>query len=191
MSNDTIKRRIQEISEGVLQQIIASVKRSRKFSLQLDKTTDIGNDVQLMVFVQYIDTNDYMKQFWFCRPLAKNTTGEQIFKKVDLFFKEHQLERSDCVSVCADGAQSMMGCKKGFISFLKKESKNISVVHCFLHRENLATKKIQRDLAIVFKKVISVDNFIKSCPLHTCLFRVLCDEMGAGHNGLLFHSNIC
>ena len=33
-------------------------------------------------------------------------------------------------------------------------------------------------------------NFIKSRPLHTRLFRVLYDEMGAEHNGLLFHSNI-
>ena len=49
-----------------------------------------------------------------CRALAKNTTGEPIFKKVDSFFKEHQLEWSDCVSVCADGAPSMMGSKKGF-----------------------------------------------------------------------------
>ena len=38
LSNDTIKRRIQEISEDVLQQTIASVKRSGNFSLQLDET---------------------------------------------------------------------------------------------------------------------------------------------------------
>ena len=38
LSNDTIKRRIQKISEDVLQQTIASVKRSGNFSLQLDET---------------------------------------------------------------------------------------------------------------------------------------------------------
>ena len=69
------------------------------------------------------------------------------------------------------------------MSFVKKENKNISVVHCLIHRENLAAKEIQGDLAIVFKKVISVVNFIKSRSLHTCLFRVLCDEMRAEHNG--------
>ena len=131
-----------------------------------------------------------MEQFLFCRPLAKNTTGEQIFKKVNLLYKEHQLEWSDCVSVCADGVPSMMGCKKGFMSFMKKENKSISVVHCLLYRENLAAKEIQEDLTIVFKVVISEVNFIKSRPLHTRLFRVLCDKMGAEHNGLLFHSNI-
>ena len=112
LSNDTIKRCIQEISEDILQQTIASVKRSGKFSLQLDETTDIGNDAQLMVFGRYLDTNDYMEQFLFCRPLAKNNTGEQIFKKVDLFFKKHQLQWSDCVSVCEDGAPSIWDVKR-------------------------------------------------------------------------------
>ena len=61
LSNDTIKWRIQEISD-VLQQtiVIASVKRSGKFSLQLDETIDMGNDAQLMMFARYLDTNDYM-----------------------------------------------------------------------------------------------------------------------------------
>ena len=69
-----------------------------------------------------------------------------------------------------------MGQKKGFISFVKKENKNISVVHCLLCRENLAAKEIQEDLAIDFEEVVSVVNFIKFRPLHTRLFRILCDE---------------
>ena len=190
LSNNTIKRRIQEISADILRQTIAAVKQSGKFSLQLDESTDIGNDAQLMVFVRYRASEDYVEQFLFCRQLTKNTTGEEIFKKVDSFFKEHQLSWSDCVSVCADGAPSMMGTKKGFMSFVKKENQDILVIHCLLHRENLAAKEIQEDLAIVFKEVVSVVNYIKSRPLCTRLFRALCDEMSAEHIGLLFHSNI-
>ena len=36
LSHDTIKRRIQELSDNVLQQTIASVKRSGKFSLLIE-----------------------------------------------------------------------------------------------------------------------------------------------------------
>ena len=71
------------------------------------------SEMMLMVFVQYLDTNEYVEQFLFCRLLAKNTTGKQRFK-------EHQLEWSDCVSVCTDGAPSMMGCKKGLYKFREK-----------------------------------------------------------------------
>ena len=188
--NDTMKRRIKELSRNILQQTIAAIRHCERFSLQLDETTDIGSDAQLMVFVRYFDTNDFVEQFLFCRSLAKNITEEEIFKKVDFFFEEHQLERSNCVSVCADGAPAMMGSNKGFMSFVKKKNNNISVVQCLLHRENLATKEIQENLAIVFKEVVSVVNYIKSRPLNTRLFRSLWDEMGAELRRLLFHSTI-
>ena len=86
LSND-MKQRIKELSRNVLQQTIAAIRHCEIFSLQLDETTDIGSDAQLMVFVRYFDTNDIIEQFLFCRPLAKNTTGEEIFKKVDFFFE--------------------------------------------------------------------------------------------------------
>ena len=125
-----------------------------------------------MVFLRYFDTNDFIEQFLFYRLLAKNTTEEEIFKKVDFIFEEHQLEWSNCVSVCADGAPAMMGSNKGFMSFVKRKNNNISVVHSLLHRKNLATKEIQENLAIV------------------CLFRAFCDEMRAELSGLLFHSTV-
>ena len=170
-----------------MQQTIASVKRSRKFSLQLDETTDIGNDAQFIVFVRYLVTNDNVEKFLFCRLLFKNTTGEEIFTEMDLFCNKHQIEWSDCVLVCADGAPSMMENKRDFMSFVKRQNNDISVVHCLLHIKNLAANEIYEDLAIVFKEVVTVVNYIKSCPLHTHFFRVLCDEMGAEHNGPVFH----
>ena len=74
LPNNTAKRRIQEILVDVLQQTIGAVKLSGKFSLQLDETTDISNDAQLMVFVRYRTSEDYEEQFLLCRPLTKNTT---------------------------------------------------------------------------------------------------------------------
>ena len=94
------------------------------------------------------------------------------------------------MSACADGAPAMMGIKKGFMSFAKKQNNDILIVHCYLHRENLAAKDIQANLALVFKEVVCVVNYTKSHSLCTCLFRVFCDEMGAEHSGLLHHSNI-
>ena len=80
----------------------------------LGETTDGGNDAQLMVSVRYRAADDYVEQFLFCRQLSKNTTAEEIFEKVDSFFQEHPILWSDCVSVCADGAPSVMGIRKGF-----------------------------------------------------------------------------
>ena len=128
--------------------------------------------------------------FFFAVSLQKNTTGEEIFKKIDSFFKEHQLSESDCVFVCANSAPSTIKTKKDFMSFVKKEKQHNLVIRCLLHRENLEAKEIQEDLAIVFKEVVSAVNYIKSHPSYSRLFRTLCDEMGADHSGLLFYLNI-
>ena len=149
----------------------------------------MGNEVQLRLFVRYRAAVDYVEQFLFCRQTAENSTGEEIFKKVDSF-NDHQLSWTVCVSACADSAPSMMGTKKGLKSFVKKENKDILVIHFLFHRENLAAKEIKGDLAIVFNEVVSVANYVKSRCLCTRLFRALCDEMGAEHNGLLFHSHM-
>ena len=85
----------------------------------------------------------------------------------------------------------MIGIKKGFMSFVKKKNNDILIVYCYLYRENLATKEIQENLALVFKEVVSVVNYIKSRPLCSHLLLVFCDEMGAEHSGLLYHLDIC
>jgi len=48
-----------------------------------------------MVFVRYGATEDNVGQFFFCCPLAKHTTREEMFEKVDTFTKEHQLFSHD------------------------------------------------------------------------------------------------
>jgi len=75
---------------------------------ELVETTDFGNDAQFMVFVRYRATEDYVEQSLLCCPLAERITRKEMFKKVESFTKLHQLSRTHCVSVRADGAYSAM-----------------------------------------------------------------------------------
>jgi hypothetical protein len=45
-----------------------------------------------------------------------------------------------CVGICTDGAPSMVGSIKGFITLAKQININIIHTHCFLHREALISK---------------------------------------------------
>jgi len=63
-----------------------------------------------MVFVQYRVTEDYIKQFLFCCPLAKHTT--KMLKKRASYTKEFQLSQTQCASICADSASGMIRIKK-------------------------------------------------------------------------------
>ena len=79
------------MSCNIKAQLIAAIKESGQFSLQLDESTDLSDDAQLMTYVWYQGEEDMEEESLFCRPLQTTTTGEDIFMTVDLFFREEGL----------------------------------------------------------------------------------------------------
>lgn len=59
LSDDTIHRRISEMSQDICQQVIEQIKSSpAKISLQLDETCDVANFSQLLFLsVTYVEKN--------------------------------------------------------------------------------------------------------------------------------------
>lgn len=54
LSNNTVKRRIDDIAADITSQIINKVKLSPYFAISCDESTDIVNCAQLIVYVRYI-----------------------------------------------------------------------------------------------------------------------------------------
>ncbi len=65
----------------------------------------------------------------------------------------------------------------------------VTAVHCSIHREALATKTMPADLKLVLDKAVRTVNFIKSRPLQSRLFAILC-AMGSDHCQLLLHTEV-
>ena len=86
LSNDTIKRRITEISNDIENQVINELRDAQLFALQLDDSTDVANCSQLLAFVRYVKDGDFKDEFLFCEPLQSTTKGEDIFLQVSVFF---------------------------------------------------------------------------------------------------------
>ena len=55
-SNDTVSRRISELSENILSQMVSEIQKSMFgfFAIQLDETMDVANLAKLCVYVRYI-----------------------------------------------------------------------------------------------------------------------------------------
>ena len=51
LSNDTVSRRISELSENILSQVVSKIQKSMFgfFAIQLDETTDVANLAELCV----------------------------------------------------------------------------------------------------------------------------------------------
>jgi zinc finger BED domain-containing protein 5/7/8/9 len=141
ISNNTVKRRIVDMSEDVLEQIGEKVNLSPYFSIQLDESTDIASQAQLLVYIRYLDHSNFTENLLFCKPLVANTTGEVIFNCLNMFFVDNCLDWSKYVDVCTDGATACTGYKSGATK----------QIHCFIHRQALSAKKCLKSFTKPFK----------------------------------------
>jgi hypothetical protein len=64
LSNITISRRINDMSEDIEQQVLNKLRNSHIFVLQVDESIDISRKAQLLVFVRMIVNNDNSEIFF-------------------------------------------------------------------------------------------------------------------------------
>ncbi|KAL4084236.1 hypothetical protein QTP88_028061 [Uroleucon formosanum] len=84
----------------------------------------------------------------------------------------------------------MVGKTAGVVLRIKEVTNNCSYSHCILHRQALAIKKIPIPLKNVLDEAVKIINFVKSRPLSTRLFTILCEDMGSMHKSLLYHTEL-
>jgi hypothetical protein len=103
-----------------------------------------------------------MENFCCCKELPETTKGEDIFNILS-YLESYGLSWSRCVGICTDGAPSMIGSIKGFVTLVKEKNPDVKTTHCILYQELLVSKTIGEDLKQVLVAVNMV-SFIKQRP---------------------------
>ncbi|XP_076064977.1 protein FAM200C-like [Oratosquilla oratoria] len=113
------------------EQVISSVKKSKEFAIQLDETTDVSSNSQLMVYIRYRGSDEFEEEMLLCSPLELRTRGIDVFNKVDACFKKPNvdLKWEDCIAVSVDGAPAMLGHVNGFVALAKQQNPDILAIH--------------------------------------------------------------
>lgn len=189
LSNDTIHRRIQDMSQNI-EQNTTKILACSNFALQIDESTDITGKAHLIAFVRFVHENDIINQFLCCRELPDFTTGKHIFDVISSYLEKIHVSWNLCIGICTDGAPAMTGHIKGFVAHVKEQNEDILVTHCFLHREALVTKYLPPELRLVLEECIKMVNYIKSRPLKSRIFSNLCQSMEAKYESLLLHTEV-
>lgn len=101
------------MAADVLKQLILCIQASVFYVLQLDESTDTAGLAHLLVCVRYIHERSMKEDTLFCKPLATRVTGQDIFELLDSFITSQRLFWTKSVSICTDGAKTMMGKHKG------------------------------------------------------------------------------
>lgn len=190
LSNDTVHRRILEMSSDIEKNVCGNKLQCSDFALQVDESTDITNKAQLIAFIRFINENQITNQFFFCKELSVTTKGEDVFNILNDYLDKWQLSWKSCVGICTDGAPSMVGCIKGLVSFIKKQNENVITTHCFLHREALMSKTLGEKLKEVLDQVVQMVNFVKTRPVKSRIFEQICINMDSQHRRLLLHTDV-
>ena len=103
LSDNTIKRRIEEMSDNIADQILAEIKESKfGFAIQLDESTNITNYCQLLVYVRYAQTNIMETELLLNHEVSTTTKGKNIFDILDSFFKKNGLDWKNLVGCTTD-----------------------------------------------------------------------------------------
>ncbi|CAG9814705.1 unnamed protein product [Phaedon cochleariae] len=190
LSNSTVKKRIDDMSKNVEEQLILNIKASRFYALQLDESTDISNDANLLAYVRYEHNDSISEDFLFCMPLPSHTTGEAIFEVLNNSMSTNEITWDKCVAVSTDGAGAMTGTRICLQAHVKKMNTSIIWHHCCIHGEALAAKNMPEELKAVLDDLVRVVNFIKARPLNSRIFGIICEEMGSIHKQLLLHAEV-
>ncbi|XP_043932352.1 zinc finger BED domain-containing protein 5-like [Protopterus annectens] len=187
--NNTISRRIEGMSDDVEMTVIGRIISSNIFTIQADESTDVANCAILLVIARYLKDNEVEENLLFCH-LSQRTRGEDIFNVIDCYFKEKEINWSNCCGLCTDGAKSMSGIYSGLHGLVMKVAPNISWSHCCIHRQSLACKNLPGELKLVLDEAVKVVNFIKSKSTNSRIFKGLYEEMMSPHSTLLLHTDV-
>jgi len=191
VSNNTIQRRIKEMSTDINEQVITEVQGSKYgFAIQLDESTDVSNCAQLLVYVRYVSNDAIQCELLLSKDMTTTTTGKDVFELVDSFFKENNLQWTRLVGCTTDGAPAMLGRKSGFQARVKAVSPSVTSVHCFIHRFALAAKVLPSGLKASLNLIVKMVNHIKTSALNSRLFRIICEDIGSQYTTLLFHTEV-
>ena len=190
LSNNTICRRVDDLAEDILVQVIEEVKSSPvKFCLQFDESTDIASCAVLLGYIRYVHCNMIKEEFLLCENLKKTTKGEDVFNTVSHFLQSNGTDWHRVQQVSVDGAPAMMGGQRGFKGFVKRENPSIQVDHCAIHGYSLASKTLPASLKAVFDDVVRIVN-IKSKDFNSRIFKQFCNKMGQSYEVLLYHTEV-
>jgi hypothetical protein len=191
LSNDTVVRRTEKMSENLKQQSIEISQQFKVYSLALDESIDIKDISQLSIFVRGVNEKFEIKEELLrIKPIYGTTKGKDIFDSLKQVLIEHQLTLNNLISVTTDGCPSMVGRNLGLVALIKQEmcelypNNKLVNYHCIIHQKSLCAKSA--NIKEVMNFVVKIVNQIRNSPLSHRKFQSLLKELDSQYGDVIY-----
>lgn len=106
LSRRTVTRHVKLIDEDISSELNKNAESFKFYSLALDKSNDIKDTAQLLIFIRGInDRFEITEEFLAMESLKGNTRGEDLYDRVSAVIKRMKL----LVNVTTDGSPNLTG----------------------------------------------------------------------------------
>ena len=94
LSDNTIKGRCDTTTKYLLQQLVVKLKKSSAYGLQLDKTTNILDETQMIVYCRFVhaETKTTVEHYLCFVKVGVSATAQSTFDKLNEFLEGHDLD---------------------------------------------------------------------------------------------------
>ena len=147
----------------------------------MDETSDISRAEQVSICLSYL-LGDERKESFLGFYVTKSTTGEALYDLLSKVMREFNLDMSNIIAECFDGASNMSGENKGLAARMKVTSPMSIYIHCYGHIINLALQSTLENVTLIRNTlgiIQSLYNFIEASPKRHAIFQDF-DEGGEG-----------
>ena len=191
LSAKTLKDRAIKMATNITSQQIYDINSSPAYSIACDESSDVNDIEQTALLCRYMNNDGPQEEMIELIPLKGQTRGKDICEAVLNCLKAKEINTSNMVSVATDGAPSMRGTKKGFVTLLEESlDRKLLTFHCILHQEALCAQTFPPECIEVMNLVIQIVNKIVSKGLNHRQFCAFLEEVNSTYSDLLLHNKI-
>lgn len=161
LSAKTVKERAIKMAGNITDQQIKDINSEPAYSIACDESCDVVDIEQTALLCRYVNSNGPQEEMIQLIPLKGQIRGEDICEAVLKCLNDNGINTNHLISVATDGAPSMRGSKRGFVTLLQKAlDRNLLAFHCILHQEALCAQTFPSECMAGMNLVIEMVNKI-------------------------------